>query len=357
MTYDPNQYGNNPYNPGGNNGGGNPGYGDQNFGGQQNPGYGGQPYGGQPGYGDQGYGGQQNPEYGGQPGYGQQAYGGQGYGQPAYGAQGYDQQGFGGQQAYGAQPGGFGGDPGAQGSGVSVIQGLDVGEVISRSWKGFASSVGGWIVLAIVAFIGMLVATIPTSMATLSALEDSTGDTLDPNAFAVDFGTQFFTWILTTLIFSVIANMAIQAALRCANGESLGVGDFFSLRNFGNFIAVYVAISVANFVLGLIPFIGGLLSIVLAVFVFFAYYAAVDGNDFSTSFIKSKDILLRNPSVCLLSAIVFILLIIVSVIPFGLGLLITLPMYAIGGAVVYIAATRGLAQQNFVPQPDYPQNF
>ena len=62
MTYDPNQYGNNPYNPGGNDGGGNPGYGDQNFGGQQNPGYG-----GQPGYGQQGYGGQ--------PGYGQQDYG------------------------------------------------------------------------------------------------------------------------------------------------------------------------------------------------------------------------------------------------------------------------------------------
>ena len=43
MTYDPNQYGNNPYNPGGNDGGGNPGYGDQNVGAQGAPGYGGQP--------------------------------------------------------------------------------------------------------------------------------------------------------------------------------------------------------------------------------------------------------------------------------------------------------------------------
>ncbi|ANI93927.1 hypothetical protein [Dietzia timorensis] len=320
MTYDPNQYGNNPYNPGGNDGGQNPGYGDQNFGGQQNPGY------------------------GGQPGYGQQGYGGQGYGH----------QGFGGQPGY---------DPNSpqQDRQVVTVQGLDVGQVISFAWQGFANNPAGWIVYGLALVAAMIVAFIPMGGAMVSMINDASNSAsgeISATSTSGFLGASLFSTVLIVVLAGTLSNMGYQAALRCADGEKLSVGDFFKLRNFGNYILLLVIFGVVSMLLNLIPILGAIVMLVLAIIVYFAPLAAVDGNSLGSSFRISKDIVSKNLGLCLLCAIVFALLGFIGGIII-IGYIIVAPMQQIGAAFVYRAATSGHApqQQNFVPQPDYPQNF
>ncbi|WP_333618263.1 EI24 domain-containing protein [Dietzia sp.] len=348
MTYDPNQSGNNPYGSGEN-----PGYGQdpnaQGFGQNYGQNYG-QGYGENAGQGF-GHGGQQ-----GQPNYGYGAQGqqfGQGYGDAGFGAPGYQQAAYGapGIPATGAYAG-----PGS--SEVGVANGLDVGTVLSRAWSGFASNVAGWIVFGIAYVVAMFVAFIPFMMSFLPAIEDASnnpnGELTTLSAGSM-FGGIALSTVLAVVLMGTLSNMGILAALRSASGERLSVGDFFKLRNFGQFILVVIVWAVIFCVLQFLPLIGPIISLVLMYFFYFAVYAAVDGHSFAKSFSISKDIAIRNAGLCILSAIVFMLISFVGGLVL-IGSIITYPLTLIGAAVIYLATTRGYAQQT-IAQPSYPQNF
>lgn len=321
MTYDPNQYGNNPYNPGGNNGGGNPGYGDQNFGGQQNPGY------------------------GGQPGYGQQGYGDQGYGQQGFGGQpGYDQQGFGGQQQFQGQ--GYG----------NVSGGLDVGTVLSGSWNGFKNNLAPWIVFGIVSVVIGWITNIPSFAGGGMSFEMSTETGTQSSG---NVGLSLITGLIAIVVGFILMNIAYQGALRTVAGERMSVGDFFKLRNLGSHAITYLALIGIAIVCAIVIIIGWIVGIVLFVLLYFAMMHVVATNaGVGDAFKTSIAVVRENLGTCLALGAIFILLGIASIITLGLAMIVITPLMYIATAWVYLSATGGqVPQQNFVPQPDYPQNF
>jgi len=347
-VYDPNQgqwggqnpqgNGGNPYDPG------NPygyGYGYDGYGGYEGTGQGAQGFDGQ-NFGRQGYGAQ-----GGYAGYPQG-----GHQQGGYHQGGYQHDGF--PQGGGMQPGGAGQDPRR-----FRIRGVDFGQVFDRAWRGFAADPGGWIVFG----LALLAVGIVCGVA-LFAFSSATGVTHDAVS-ASDFDsvlggagewqTELITLVIAIAIGGPIYNMALQAAMRRASGEHFEVGGYFTFRNLGNFMVVYSVFELFGYALQWAPFVGGILAAFFQVFFFFVVYAAVDGLDLQTSFTRSWQIFSQNVGLCLISGLVFCLLLIAGALMLGLGLFVTGPMYLVAGAVIYIAATRGVAEPTGQPyQPPFP---
>ena len=173
-----------------------------------------------------------------------------------------------------------------------------------------------------------------------------------------NLGLQLLTSLLSAIVGLFIANMAYQAALRTVDGEKLSIGDMFKLRNLGSHVVTYLVLVVIAIVCAVVIIIGWIVGLVLLVLLYFALMSAVDrGTSVGDSFKASIAIVRENLGVCLLLGLVFIVLSVLSLFTFGIAFLVVSPLMYISQAWVYRAAGSGAQQQNFVPQPDYPQNF
>lgn len=244
-----------------------------------------------------------------------------------------------------------------------------VSDSMRNAWQGFSSNAGPWIGFTLITIIVYLLIEIPGYLGGSFTFGTDTeaAATSAPNP-----GLSLVSSILQIAVAFVIGNWGTQAAVRTVNGERLSFGDFFKFRNLGPFAAVlgiYMAATVVvsvllAFVILFSPIIGAIVAIVVAIalvvayfFFYFATYAATDvGGPFKDAFTTSMHIAKNNAATCLLLALIFIGLTLLSLVTFGLGLLVVIPLQYLATAYVYRTGRQGIPPAPQYNAP-YPQQF
>lgn len=289
-------------------------------------------------------------------------YGGQG----GFGQNG----GFGQQGGYGAagNPGGYGGHDQNAGYGNYPNSGYDsfpanpnltIGGTLSFAWNAFTRNIGGWLLLTLISLGVALLANLPGMNAQMDAFNAAQSG--DPTAFnaSVNVGADALASVISVVVGLVIGALAIQAALRIVDGETLPIGEFFKFKNFGSYTVIYLITVIAAIIGGVIIIIGWIALLVAFVLFYFCYYAAVDGvQGVKDPFVRSLDIVKNNAGLCIGLGATFIGLYIVGFLTCGLGLFIVTPLNYLAAAYVYRhAPTSPTGTAGTTPEPQYPQQY
>jgi Yip1-like protein len=213
---------------------------------------------GQPGYGAPPSG------YSGQPGYGTppSGYGVPPMGQPGYGAPGFEQQGTAFAYAPQAQA------PRSWGEAIQALPSQYIKVLTKPSARSFAEeqhkATWGmiWTQLIFIGLIGTIVGIIGLAVTT-AALSSALGG----SAGAV-YGTASSLFLGTGsvyAIFSVIVGFFIIVGIQYLLAKAFGGTGTFLQQGY-NYLLFYTPLAVIGYVLGLIPFLGGLIAFALAIY-------------------------------------------------------------------------------------------
>ncbi|EOM77542.1 proline rich protein [Rhodococcus rhodnii LMG 5362] len=207
---------------------------------------------------------------------------------------------------------------------------LSVGAAISYGWKKFADNWMIWVgILLIAAVIQVILGLIfPSNFDT----ERLTGG--EAAAFSV--------WSLIGSLVTAVVGILIQAALvrgalHEVDGNKPAFGSFFQFSNIG-------AVILASILVGVLTTIGFILFIIPGfVVIFLTWWTlqfVIDQNQNAIEGIKSSvRAISQNFGFVLGLAVLLFLINLVGVIPFGLGLLVTVPLTLIASTYAYRVIT------------------
>lgn len=226
------------------------------------------------------------------------------------------------QGGYPPPPGSYPPPPPAYDSGYGQPgpgSGLRVGDAISYGWRKFSGNALSWVVLMLIA--GAIQALLNWAFASGN------------NAVSVIGG-------LVSIIVGYLLQAAfVTGALQETDGTKPSIGSFFQIRNVG-------AVIVASFLIGVLATVGLILCIipgVIAIFLtFWTLQFVIDQNRDPIGAIKSSyQAISSNWGTLLLLALALFGLNILGAIPFGLGLLITVPLSIIASTYAYRVTVGG----------------
>ncbi|MCK7674947.1 hypothetical protein [Corynebacterium pygosceleis] len=267
-----------------------------------------------------------------------------GSGAPGYGAPG---------DPYGSAAGYAGAAATPVAGGNRLVQGdgkTRAMESISYGFRAVFASPLAWIVsalgvgiLSMLAF-GVTFAAMFSRMSADGAFDPETGATPDPN----DYQMSPLLMIFFLVIMVVAQVMFANAALKAADGRKITFGDFYGGPNFGKAIVFVV---IVNLIVSALPYLlpGALQVILNAAMVFLGplymlmyLYVLDQGASFGDAVKRGFKAGTRNYLSLLGFSIVWGIIIIISAIPLGLGMIITMPAYMAALAYVYRQASGGV---------------
>ncbi|WP_456825468.1 hypothetical protein [Cellulomonas sp. P5_E12] len=269
------------------------------------------------------------------PGYGQPPAGGyppQGspYGQPAPGA--YPPA----APVYGqAPPGAY--PPPAGGYGPPV-QASPIGESFSYGWRKFTSHGGLFIGAALVWFV--VAAVVFTVVALIfggfASLFDPNGRGMGSGmGIGLSFGLIVF-YAAVALIGYLIQAAFIRAALTVTEGRELSFGDFFKFVDAGPIVLTALLLTAIGVVLNLIPFFGGLVSLVVNFLLLFTFWFVIDKHLTPVDAIKaSYQLITANLSTTILFYLLSLVILFAGAILCGIGLLVAVPVVLVATAFLF----------------------
>ena len=213
---------------------------------------------------------------------------------------------------------------------------------IGEAFELFKANAGVWIVATLMAFVPSLIGGVIGFSVGFAAARSGT---INPPAYGQSpFGGQSLTGGLppalywSVQIFSLVYSAWLysgiyQTAVKQVRGEMVSVGDIFSggplmLKMLG-FNLVYALAVGIGLIFCLVP--GFLLSGLL----FPGYALIVEGETVGNAISRSMDAMKRDMWNAAAFVFVLGLLVAVSIIPCGLGLFVTLPMFFLSGALAY----------------------
>ncbi len=198
---------------------------------------------------------------------------------------------------------------------------FDIGKLVGRAWEAFTKNVpamvGGF---AIIAAVGIAIQfLIPIPIVNL-----------------------LVGWVIT----GPLALGYYAAALRCARGETAAIGDIFN--GFQRFLPA----AMAMVLISIATTIGAVLCILPGLFIALLYmltYLFMHDNtlDFWPAMERSRTAVMANLGQWLLVFLTFVILIIVGIVLFGVGVLVTGPL-----AVLVVAAAYEQVYGAGGPSPD-----
>lgn len=234
------------------------------------------------------------------------------------------------QGGYPPPPGNFPPPPPAFDAGYGQLQhvgALSVGSAISYAWRKFSGNAGIWVLIMLIAGAIEFV---------LSLIFNGSPEVASDGS--IDFSNMFSLWGIIGLIVTTVVGYLIQAAmiggaLHETSGTKPSIGSFFQFANIG-------AIILASFLVGLMTSVGFILLIIPGVIVAFLSWwtlqFVIDQNQDAFTAIKSSfRAISSNWGTLLLLALAMVGLNILGLIPFGLGLLVTVPMTIIASTYAY----------------------
>ena len=208
---------------------------------------------------------------------------------------------------------------------------LSVGAAIRYGWDRFKANPWTWIGAVVIA------AVIQSLLNTLFG---------NRSTFRVDtFGQSLWTisWIIGSIITVVVGYLInaalVRGALHEVDGQRPGLGSFFRFTNVGNVVLASVLVGVLTAV-GLILFV--IPGLIVAFLSWWTLQFVIDRHDSATDGLRASfRAISSQPGPLLLLALALIGINILGAIPFGLGLLITVPVSAIASTYAYRVVSGG----------------
>jgi len=208
---------------------------------------------------------------------------------------------------------------------------LSVGAAVRYGWNRFKSNPWTWIGAVVIAVV---------VQGALNALFGNR------STFRFDtFGQSFWTmsWIIGSLVTTVVGYLInaalVRGALHEVDGQRPSLGSFFRFTNIGNVILASILVGVLT-AIGLILFV--IPGLIVAFLSWWTLQYVIDRHDSATDGLRSsfRAISSQAGSVLLL-ALALIGINILGAIPFGLGLLITIPVSVIASTYAYRLVSGG----------------
>lgn len=222
-----------------------------------------------------------------------------------------------------------------------------VGESHRFGWQSFGRNAGVWIVMGLLFVV--LSATVffvmnPWFVEGFSQIPE-VAQSSDPDAIArweADFtaaGTGPMTLLLSALASIVIQVMGMTfyaAALASTRKHRIGFGDFFAVRNWGAVLLLAVLMGLISGVLGLVPFLGWILQIVVGVLLVAAPYFVLARDVNAVEAISSSvRLVTSNLGVVVLAYLIAVAYAIAAACTCGLGFFVVGPFSLIFGAHLF----------------------
>lgn len=251
------------------------------------------------------------------------------YGQPAPGAYppGYGQQPPG---AYPPAPPGYAPPPAG---GYAPPPPSPLGESFGYGWKAFTRHGGLFIGAGVVWFVIFIVA-----FSIVAAIFGGFSDLFRTTAggrIGFSFGFIVLT-LVASLIGYLIQAVFIKAALDVTEGRPIGFGDFFRFVDAGPVIVTALILTGISVVLSLIPFFGGLVSLVVNFLLFFTFWFVIGKQLAPVDAIKaSYQLITANLSTTILFYLLSILILAAGAILCGIGLLVAVPVVLLASAFLF----------------------
>ncbi|MBV9922873.1 MAG: hypothetical protein JOY78_18745 [Pseudonocardia sp.] len=211
---------------------------------------------------------------------------------------------------------------------------LSVGAAIRYGWERFKANPWTWIGAVVIAAV---------IQGVLNGLFGNR------STFRVDtFGQSFWTvgWIVGSIVTTVVGYLInaafVRGALHEVDGRRPGLGAFFRFTNVGNVILASVLVGVMTAVGLILLVIPGL---IVAFLSWWTLQFVIDRDDSAVEGIRASFRCISSQAGTLfLLALALIGINIVGAIPFGLGLLITVPLSTIASTYAYrVVSGRGVA--------------
>ena len=236
-----------------------------------------------------------------------------------------------------------GGPEAGQPAGAITPVAIDIGDVFSRTWEIFKDQWG----MCLVALIVVWVLNFVVQMG-IGILTGLVGAMAGEPAVSIVFS---LLGNIASSLFSVWIGIG-QALLflKIARGQDATLGDIFSGGPY------FLNILLASILVGLICFVGFLACIVpgiiLALMFSQFYYLILDRNlGVLDSLNVSKEIMTGNKMMLFLIGLAAFGLMLVALIPCGLGLLVAVPYFALMYPVIYLTMTGQPTADQFRPAP------
>jgi hypothetical protein len=208
---------------------------------------------------------------------------------------------------------------------------LSVGDAVRYGWNRFKSNPWTWIGAVVLAVIIQ------------GALNSLFGNR---STFRLDtFGQSFWTlgWIIGSLVTTVIGYLIdaalVRGALHEVDGQRSSLGSFFRFTNVGNVILASILVGVLT-TIGLVLFV--IPGLIVAFLSWWTLQYVIDRGDSATEGLRSSFRAISSQAgPVLLLALALIGINILGAIPFGLGLLITIPVSVIASTYAYRVVSGG----------------
>ena len=261
------------------------------------------------------------------PQYGQPPYAPPQYGQPAPPQYG--------QPPYGAMPAA---PRPADPYGAAGFAPLRVGDALRFAWAKFTANVGTWLLIALllaVINVGSSAPQIRENVDRLQRIID--GDTLVETGMTVGATLMSFVGLL---LGAALTALAVHAALREADGAKPTFASYFKGTRTGAAMVTSIIVSIMVGVAAVVTF--GLGGLVLAMFTIFAVPFVIDrGAQVFGSIGQSFQLVGRNFGSVFVLLLALVGINILGMIPFGLGLLVTVPLSYLALAYAFRRLTGG----------------
>lgn len=216
-------------------------------------------------------------------------------------------------------------------TGGPVTGRLVVGEAVSYGWQRFKSNAGTWIGVVVIAAVIQVLLNLLFGQQSVYRVDAAPA----PNwSVGVFLGS-----IVTTVVGYLINAALVRGALHEVDGRRPSLGSFFQFSNVLNVVLVSLLVGVLSAIGLLLLVVPGLIVIFLS---WWALQFVIDRDESAITAIGSSfRAISSQPGPVLLLALALIGINILGAIPFGLGLLVTIPLSMIASTYGYRVVSGG----------------
>ena len=237
----------------------------------------------------------------------------------------------------GYPPAGYAGAPAYGGAGFAPPPLLSIGDALSYGWTRFSRNALNWILLLLAILVAFaVVGGLLFAVLLLPSASSSSDSALAVSLFSIGMVVFLLAILALAFLSSVVTT---QGGLREIDGAKPAFGDFFRFQNLGGALLAAVLVGVLTWVGSLLCYLPGL---IVAFFGMFTVPFAIDrGMNAWTALQSSFSLVSANIGPVFLLYLALAALNWVGSIPFGLGLLVTVPMTTIALMFAFRRLTGG----------------
>ncbi|WP_448629142.1 hypothetical protein [Cellulomonas soli] len=231
--------------------------------------------------------------------------------------------------------------PGAYQAGPSSTQ--PIGEAVSYGWNKFTQNGGTFVIAGLIWILGSFVVW-GILFGIFGGLAAIGGDSSFVGSSVSVLGS--LLGAVGSLLFVVVEAAFIRAALEVTYGRRVELSTFFNFTDLGPVLITGLLFAAVSFVLGFVPFFGGLATLAVNFFLFFTLFFVIDKKLAPIDAVKASVALVQaNVGPTALFYLVTVAITAAGFLLCGLGLFVAVPVAVLASAFFY----RRILGENIAP--------